>query len=108
MDERLDDEWEPSMGRHEVDEEVEVRVAEVDGRRMAVMVPRSVQRLGAEQTEVVHAMQRRALEAARIRNELEALALEARELGVPWTAIGWSVGTTPQAARKRWGGDGGE
>ncbi len=43
-------------------------------------------------------MKRRALLA-----EVDRLVEELREEGVSWNLIGWSVGTTSEAARQRWG-----
>ena len=35
--------------------------------------------------------------------ETDELVAEARSAGLSWAVIGWSVGTTGEAARQRWG-----
>jgi len=73
-----------------------------DGGRVAVIVPRAFARLSGEAAEVVSELQRKALGMREIRDQVEALVMEAREVGASWDVIGWSVGTTGDAARKRW------
>lgn len=77
-------------------------VAIVRGRTAAAFIPASIANLGEEQAEIVGQIQHVALAIADHQDQLERLVIEARELGVSWSAIGWSVGTTPQAARQRW------
>jgi len=82
---------------------VQVRVAvAADGKRSAVIVPRAFARLSEEGMEVVSDLQRKALALHDLRDEVEALVIEAREAGASWGVIGWSVGTSDQAARQRW------
>ena len=98
------DDWEPALGMAGDGQDVTVRVAEgVDGSRSAVLLPASARRLNGEQTEVLSQMQHRAIAAGRIRRELDDLAVEARDVGISWSLIGWSVGLTGEAARQRWG-----
>jgi hypothetical protein len=69
----------------------------------AYFLPRSITRLTGEAEVTVHALQEAATHRAQIDEDIEQLVSEARELGVSWAAIGWSVGTTGEAARQRWG-----
>lgn len=69
----------------------------------AVLVPLALRRLKGEQYEVVSDIQHAAVAVHEAQASLSDLVGEARDLGVSWNAIGWSVGTSAQAARKRWG-----
>jgi hypothetical protein len=83
---------------------VEIRVTTgPDGRRSGVLVPRAFARLSEEGSEVVADLQREALALQETRRRIEALVMEAREVGASWSVIGWSLGTTGDAARQRWG-----
>jgi hypothetical protein len=83
---------------------VQVRVATAaDGKRSAVIVPRAFARLSPEGMEVVSDLQRESLRLHEIRERVEALVIEARGAGASWAVIGWSVGTTGDSARQRWG-----
>ena len=75
-----------------------------DGGRTTVIVPRAVARLSQEASEVVSDLQGKAFQLQEIREQVEDLVVIAREVGVSWDVIGWSVGTTGQAARQRWSG----
>lgn len=77
-------------------------IAIVKGRTAASFIPASIARLDEDQAEVVGQIQHVALAIADHQDMLDNLVGEARDLGVSWSAIGWSVGTTSQAARKRW------
>jgi hypothetical protein len=66
------------------------------------LVPRSIGRLTGEAGEVVQQLQDTVLQVVALEEHLEVLVLEGRALGVSWGGIGWSVGTTAQAARQRW------
>lgn len=65
--------------------------------------PRSIMNLSAEAAQVVAALQRAAIHRAEVDASIDELVLELRDLGASWAAIGWSVGTTGEAARQRWG-----
>ena len=73
-----------------------------DGAKTTVIVPRAFARLSQEATEVVAELQRKALQLHQIREQVEELVAIAREVGASWAVIGWSVGTTGDAARQRW------
>lgn len=82
---------------------VEIRVhTDSEGKRSAILVPVAFARLSQEGVEVVAELQREALRLQEIREQVEALVIEAREAGASWAVIGWSVGTTGDAARQRW------
>jgi len=74
-----------------------------DGERSAVLVPVAFSRLSQEAVEVVADLQRKTLALHEIGDQVRALVMEAREVGASWAVIGWSVGTSESAARKRWG-----
>lgn len=100
------DEWEPSLGGDESDQEVSVTAFEdEDGHRRVLVLPKSLRRLEPEQQDVAWELQQAVVQAMRARELVEQLAAEAREAGLSWNVIGWCVGTSPQAARKRFGSD---
>jgi hypothetical protein len=68
----------------------------------AYLMPKSVTRLSGDAADVVAELQSAALARREISDRVEQLVREARDLGASWDAIGWSVGTTGQAARQRW------
>jgi hypothetical protein len=94
----------PSVGATDTDEDVSLIVAtDGEGNRHAVVLPRSISRLSEHQTFYVKALQRNAIQMEGLRQALDTLVDEARDEGVSWSAIGWSLGTTGEAARQRWG-----
>jgi hypothetical protein len=102
---REGDDWEPAVGSVDPGEEVRVYVSETrDGHRHAVALPASVRRLTGERLEVVETLQDHARQIEFLRGRLDEVVPIARELGVSWAAIGFSVGLTGEAARLRWGG----
>ncbi len=68
----------------------------------AYLMPKSVARLTGDAADVVAELQDAALARREINDRVEQLVCAARDLGASWDAIGWSVGTTGQAARQRW------
>lgn len=84
------------------DEDVEVRRL---GDR-AVLVPKAARRLDGEALHAFGQVQ----QVARAYVELDAWRSEAveaaRDAGVSWHLIGWCLGVTGDAARRRFGGDG--
>lgn len=84
---------------------VQVRmITDSQGRRSAIFVPVAFARLSEEAVEVVADLQRETLLLQETRDRIEALVVEARTVGASWDVIGWSVGTSGQASRQRWGG----
>jgi hypothetical protein len=69
----------------------------------AALLPRSISKLSGEKLELVVALQRAAFDVAEAQQRVEDLVYASRECGVSWGAIGFSVGTSQQAALKRWG-----
>ncbi len=66
------------------------------------IVPRSVAGLTGQAKVRVEQLQALAVERALLAGRIDAAALAARKAGASWSGIGWAVGTTGQAARKRW------
>lgn len=97
--------FEPAVGAIDPGEDVRLYVSEGrDGHRQVTALPASVRRLTGERLEVINELQALGRQAEWIRNRYDLLVPEARELGVSWAAIGFSVGLTGEAARLRWGG----
>jgi hypothetical protein len=65
--------------------------------------PRSWDRLGEEGQYVLAGLQGIAAQIHEMQGHLEEHVLEARELGASWDLIGWSIGTTGEAVRQRFG-----
>jgi hypothetical protein len=74
-----------------------------DGRAAAFFAPRAYKRLNDEGQQVLGALQSIAAQIHEMQGHLDEHVLEARELGASWDLIAWSVGTTGEGARKRWG-----
>jgi hypothetical protein len=73
-----------------------------------VLLPRSLQGLSGDAAEAVADLQSCALEIHEKQRALEVFVHEARGYGVSWAGIGWSVGTSAEAARQRWGSGSGQ
>jgi hypothetical protein len=67
--------------------------------------PRSWGRLSEEGQEVIAGLQQIAAQIHEMQGHLEHHVHEARELGASWDLIGWSIGTTGEAVRQRFGVD---
>ncbi len=80
---------------------VEFRVTADGG---AYVIPRSIARLSGPAEELVHHLQHLAITRQELEDAIAEAVLDGRHLGVSWSAIGWSVGTTGEAARQRWSG----
>lgn len=84
-----------------VDEDVELRRSD---HGAVVLVPASTPRMKSRrQYELAAELQRTVVELRRQQQQLDAVVLDARDAGVSWHVIGWSVGTTAEGARQRWG-----
>jgi len=68
-----------------------------------VILPASIRRLKGEQLELTAQLQSLVSEIGRLQEFLAEGVEVCRESGLSWGVIGWSVGTTGDAARKRWG-----
>jgi len=68
-----------------------------------VILPVSVRRLTGEALEVASDIQAVAAEIGALQERLTEGVAYGRQVGLSWGVIGWSVGTTGDAARKRWG-----
>jgi hypothetical protein len=71
-------------------------------RGIAVMVPQSVELLPIDARAHVYRLIHLLRESRLISGEIDKLVPIMRADGVPWSVIGWCVGTSSQAARKRW------
>jgi len=69
----------------------------------ALMVPASMRRLSGEQADLVAELQRAAVAVHAAQLEVDRLVEECRDASCSWGVVGWSVGTTAEAARQRWG-----
>jgi len=70
-----------------------------------VLAPVSYRRLSAPARDAVQGVQEAATAIRAWQAQLEERVLAARDEGVSWDLLGWSVGTTGSAARKRWGAE---
>ena len=73
-----------------------------DGKVRTAILPRSMTKLTGDALEAVSDLQRAALAVRKAQEQVAELVAVAREMGVSWDAIGWSVGTTGRAASMRW------
>lgn len=65
--------------------------------------PATLKRLGAAQREDVSLLQEHGLALVGMQKHLDELVERARDSGVSWHLIGWSLGMTGEGARQRWG-----
>jgi hypothetical protein len=72
------------------------------GSGAALLVPRAVSGLTGDAADVVAELQTFVLHRYEVEEAITTMVAEAREYGVSWSVIGWSVGTTAEAARQRW------
>lgn len=68
-----------------------------------VLMPVSVRRLRGDALEAASDIQALAAEISRLQGRLADGVENGRQVGLSWGVIGWSVGTTGEAARQRWG-----
>lgn len=71
-------------------------------------VPIAIQRLTGDALDAYGELQKATGRLHAARSSVQASVVECRELGVSWASIGWSVGTTGDACRKRWGMEAGD
>lgn len=74
----------------------------VDPVGTAALLPRSAKRLDGEQMRVVKELQLLGHQWALLERDTDAIAADARELGISWSLIGFCLGITGEAARKRY------
>ena len=65
--------------------------------------PRSWHRLNGDGQDAVAHLQTLAAQIHEMQGHLELHVQDARDLGISWDLIGWSIGTTGEAARQRFG-----
>lgn len=80
----------------------DVAFIRLDGGGM-LMLPTAVRRLDDEGLDLVAHLQSVVARISEDQYHLDGLVAAAREGGLSWAVIGWSVGTTGEAARQRWG-----
>lgn len=76
-----------------------------DGTGSSYIEPVAVQRLSTEQRSAYRALADLALERQAIEREIRHLIVGMRSGGTSWAVIGVALGTSGQAARKRYGID---
>ena len=80
-----------------------IRIMDNEGRQMAMMMPSSMKRkLDEDQLRLVAEMQRDVRQIQKLQEHIDQVGLKARDWGMSWAAIGWSVGLTAEGARKKW------
>ncbi len=67
-----------------------------------VILPLSMTKLRGEQLQCVVDLQEVVADLMGLQEFLNGAVYQARFAGLSWSAIGWSVGTTGEAARQRW------
>lgn len=86
------------------DEVAVIQIADNEGNQRAMFMPVSMQRkLDRDQLRLVAEMQRDVMQIQQLQEHIDSIALKARDWGLSWAAIGWSVGLTAEGARKKWG-----
>lgn len=73
------------------------------GDGTAFILPTAVRRLDEDGVEIVAALQEHTAAISEMQAHFDDLVAEARAAGLSWSVIGWSIGTTGEAARQRWG-----
>ena len=71
----------------------------------AVFVPQSLRNGSPKQLELARTLQRTVIKRQLLMDQVEDLVGQLRDGGVSWDSIGWCVGTTGEASRRRWGMD---
>lgn len=83
---------------------VEVGISGLGDAFFQPITPERLSRLNEVQAASVADVQRISMHLREVREELDEAVRLAREDGISWHLIGWSVGTTAEGARQRWGG----
>jgi len=90
------------VGRTHTEDDGDVGITRTPGGGV-VILPVAVRRLRGEALEVASRIQSVAAEIGSLQDYLAEGVAHGRDLGLSWGVIGWSVGTTGEAARQRWG-----
>lgn len=84
-------------------ESVIVSVSGTGSDRRAMLRPSSAARATWEQHDAMHGLASAALEIRELQAELRERVSQAREVGLSWGLIGFSVGLTAEGARVKYG-----
>lgn len=98
-----DDDFDARPGREDVPGESLSVVRTGEGH--VLLLPSAYRRMNGEQREIVAELQDIAATMARLSEELEEIVGQARDAGISWDMVGWSIGRTGRAASMRFGGD---
>lgn len=98
----MDTRFEP-LGGDVTDFDAEDVLVMKDDLGRATIVPRSLRKLSPDVRAEVRGLIESAVQVERAQADVAERVAELRDQGVPWSAIGWAVGTSGDAARKRWG-----
>ncbi len=97
-----DDDYSPLAGDATDFEGEDVAIIR-DPQGRAALLPRSVAKLGPVLGGEVRGLLESAAELQERQAAIADRVGDLRDRGVSWGVIGWAVGTTSEAARKRWG-----
>ena len=90
-----------SLGRDDLDGGEDLAV--IVGGSGAFLAPRSIRQATSRQRDVAARLQGLVRELDGLRVQLQMAVVDARAEGLSWSTIGWCVGLTGEAARKRFG-----
>lgn len=80
-----------------------VMTTDDDGQRHGMFIPSNLRKsLTFEQMKVAQQVQESIIKIQQLQDDIDALAVKGRNLGMSWAAVGWSAGLTAEGARKRW------
>lgn len=98
-----DDESVANFVGNDVYERVVVRLSEAGTSFLQPVEPVGLAQLGQRAQEGLGILQRLVVERQQLLIDIDDMVEVLRGLGVSWNLIGWSVGTSGEAARQRWG-----
>lgn len=97
------DDYEPVLGDGETDFDEDVALMIVRGK--ASFLPRSLLKLDTEARAVLGDVARQAFAVREAQSDLRRLVAEGRDVGASWSALGFCLATTGEAARQRFGAE---
>lgn len=82
---------------------VVARARSGEPNNMHILIPLSMKKqLSEEARSIVADMQSAVIQIQRLQAQIDNSVMDARDAGMSWAAIGWSVGLTAEGARKKW------